>query len=131
MASMKKFTPAQQQIVDDLRGQTYKLQNTLREERREFQSLKKSNEELVNKSVQAQADLDGQLQNSLEMHRALLNAVEDYQEAEYEKEKAVRRFEGTRGVLETLHSVHNQRTQEPHLMGFKYDGASGNWNQAK
>jgi chromosome segregation ATPase len=126
---MKKFTPTQKQHVDDLRGQAYKLQNTLREERREFQSLKKSNEELVNSSVKAQAELDGQLTESREMHRDLLNAVEDCMEAEYEKEKADRRFEGARGCLDTLHSEHGKRVQEPIVMGFNYAEPSGKWER--
>ena len=136
MAAMKKFTPRQQQYVTELRIENANLKQDLRKVQYDLgceeRAREKGEEELVNKSVRAQADLDSQFTESKDMHRALLNAVEDYLEADNSKQQTDRRYEGAMGLLGDLHYQHGQRLQNaPQLMAFKHDLDTDQWSKSQ
>lgn len=116
MANMKKFTPSQQKYVAELLIENSGLKMDKRklayDHECECTRLNAQLEELTNNSVRAQADLDAQLTESRALHRDLLNAVEDYLEAENDKAMKDRSYAGAVGRLGDMHSEHSRHTQQ-------------------
>lgn len=132
MAPMKKFTPAQQDYVNEVTCERNMARAELIEARRERNGLGKQIEELTNKSVAAQADLDAELTRYKGLHADLLNAVEDFLEGETGKVMADRRYEGALGRLDDMHSDHGQQTQGVNVMGFAPDPKAGfGWRRTR
>lgn len=134
MANMKKFTPSQQKYVTELLIENSGLKMEARklayDHECECTRLNAQLERLTQDSESIREDLRRQRDEARALHGDLLNAVEDYLEADNDKALVDRRYAGAIGRLGDLHSEHSRHTQDVNQMTFTPDpGATFGWRK--